>query len=68
MNTVERQSAAVKVLIVMEPEFVHAENCPGKKNPEKCNCYLFRNAKARALALDSAGLLCALAKNYNRED
>lgn len=49
---------AVQVLILMEPKEAHDEKCPAYfKNSGVCNCYLLRNAHARATALDEAGLL-----------
>lgn len=60
MTPDERQDAVVKVLILLESKEGHDEKCPAQKNPEACNCHLFRNAKTRAIALDKAGLLRAL--------
>lgn len=62
MTGPERQAAAVRVVILLEPEYAHDERCPARKDPAACTCHLVRNAQVRAAALDDAGLLCALAE------
>lgn len=53
---------AVEVLILLEPDEAHTDGCKGHKDPAKCNCYLLKNAKIRAVALENAGW-----KNTRRE-
>lgn len=60
MSPAERQAAAERVLILLEPKDAHEEKCSARSRSESCSCYLARNARTRAAALDDAGLLCAL--------
>lgn len=62
MTAEERQAAAARVLILLEPKDAHDEKCPAHKDPAACTCHLIRNTRVRVTALDEAGLLCALAE------
>lgn len=57
MDPEQRQEAAVKILILIEPQDAHYDKCPAKKDPAKCTCHLLQNAKVRAKVLDDAGML-----------
>ena len=62
MTGAERQAAAVRVLLDLERADAHDERCPRVKGTAgtECTCHLGRNSVTRAIALDDAGLLCAL--------
>ena len=58
MTAVERQAAVVKVLVALEPPYLHATTCSTSVCHPQCQVAVW--ARHRAKALDEAGLLCAL--------
>jgi hypothetical protein len=54
----ERQAAAARVLVALEPEDRHAPSCGTGTCHPRCQVLLW--ARHRAKALDEAGLFCAL--------
>lgn len=66
MTLNERKNLVIKVLISLEPNYVHSEKCSGAKNSENCDCYIFDNALMRYDALDNAGLLIPEGSDYSK--
>jgi hypothetical protein len=64
VTTEQRQAEAVRVLVALSALGAHGQLCPATprihRDPSECDCWVIRDCRIQAKALDDAGLLCAL--------